>query len=83
MRHAAAKLADRPIWVVIGNQDERVSTDRAIAFTRDVARVAGNRKRPALVELHVTTTPGHSTPAAAHDDAAAWVVGTMARLKRD
>jgi len=83
VRHVAEKLADRPIWVVIGNHDERVGTDRAIALTRDVVRAAADRKRPPLVELHVTTTPGHSTPAAAHDDAAAWVAGTMARLKQD
>jgi dienelactone hydrolase len=83
LRRAAAKLADRPIWIVIGNHDERVGTDRAIAFTRDVVRAAAAQKRPPLVELHVTTTPGHSTPAAAHDEAAAWVAAAVARIKRD
>jgi dienelactone hydrolase len=83
LRRVAAKLADRPIWVTIGNNDERVGTDRAIAFTRDVVRAAAGEKRPALVELHITTTPGHSTPVAAHDEAAAWVAATVARLKRD
>jgi dienelactone hydrolase len=83
LRHVAAKLADRPVWVIIGNHDERVGTDRAITFTRDVVRAAVEQKRPPMVELHVTTTPGHSTPAAAHDEAAAWISATMAGLKQD
>lgn len=73
----ASKLADRPIWVVIGNVDERVGTERAMRFTRAVVRAAVDQKHAALVELHVTTTPGHTTPAAAHDDAAAWVAARV------
>jgi dienelactone hydrolase len=82
LRRAAANLADRPVWIIIGNHDERVGTDRAIAFTRDVVHAAAGQKRPPLVELHVTTTPGHTTPAAAHDEAAAWVARAVARLKQ-
>jgi predicted esterase len=77
LRRQADKLADRPVWIVIGNRDERVGTDRAIAFTRELARAAAARKLPALVELHVTTTPGHSTPPAAHDEAAAWLAARV------
>jgi dipeptidyl aminopeptidase/acylaminoacyl peptidase len=77
LKRVAAKLADRPIWVLIGNHDERVGTDRAIAFTRNLVRAAVEQKRPALVELHVTTTPDHSTPAAAHDEAAGWMAAQM------
>jgi hypothetical protein len=73
LQAVAGKLADRSVWVEIGNDDQRVGTDRAIAFTRALVREAVAKKLPALVELHVTTTPGHSTPAAAHDDAAAWI----------
>jgi dienelactone hydrolase len=73
--HVAAKLADRPIWVEIGNDDHRVGTDQAIAFTRALVREATAKKLPPQVELHVTTTPGHSTPIAAHDAAAAWIAG--------
>jgi hypothetical protein len=73
--HVAPKLADRPIWVEIGNDDHRVGTDQAIAFTRALVREATAKKLPPQVELHVTTTPGHSTPIAAHDAAAAWIAG--------
>jgi dienelactone hydrolase len=69
----AGKLADRPMWVEIGNDDHRVGTDRAIAFTRALVREASATKLPPLVELHVIATAGHSTPAAAHDEAVAWI----------
>jgi dienelactone hydrolase len=69
----ADKLAGCPIWMCIGNNDERVDTDRAIAFTRSVVKSAVATKKPASIELHVMTSPGHSTHATAHDEAAAWV----------
>ena len=73
LQAVVAKLADRAIWIEIGNDDHRVGTDRAIAFMRAVVREATAKKLPPRIELHVTTTPGHSTPAVAHDDAAAWI----------
>ena len=38
--NSADKLAGRPIWLCIGNNDERVDTDKAIAFTRKVVAEA-------------------------------------------
>ncbi len=71
-RHAA-KLAGRPIWMCIGNNDERVDTDRAIAFTREVVKASVAQKKRPLVELHVMTSEGHTIHRTAHDEAAAWI----------
>jgi len=77
IRHAD-KLAGRAVWLCIGNHDERVGTDEAIALTRKVVKAAVAQKKPALVELHVMPTVGHRIHGTAHGEAAAWVA---ARLK--
>jgi dienelactone hydrolase len=77
VRHAD-KLAGRAIWLCIGNNDQRVNTDRAIEFTRRVVAASVARKKPANIELHVLPTMGHSIHATAHDEAAAWF---LARIK--
>jgi dienelactone hydrolase len=71
----AEKLAGRPLWLCIGNDDGRVGTDLAIAFTRRVVR-AGARK-PVPLELHVLPTVGHTIHATAHQEAAAWLLERM------
>jgi dienelactone hydrolase len=74
LANQADKLADRALWVWIGNQDDRVSTDLAIAFTRKVVAAAAARKKPAAVELHVMPVPGHSSlHPSAHQEAANWL----------
>jgi dienelactone hydrolase len=74
----APKLAGRPIWVSIGNHDQRVSTDDAIAFTRQVvaASLAGAKdpKPRVPVELLVGASPGHGIIDNAHELAAAWLI---------
>lgn len=70
--HSADKLAGRAVWVCIGNNDERVSTDECIAFTRATARAAIARELPAEIEIHVMPSVGHRIHATAHDEAAAW-----------
>jgi dienelactone hydrolase len=74
----AVKLAGRPLWLSIGNDDQRVSTDAAIAFTRKlVAAGVAVRKdalRPVPVELIVGANPGHSAIKDAHELAAAWLL---------
>lgn len=70
----ADKLAGRALWLCIGNQDERVSTDQSIALTRKVVAASTARKTPIIpVDLHVIGTVGHSIHATAHDEAAAWL----------
>jgi dienelactone hydrolase len=69
----ADQLAGRSIWVCIGNNDQRVSTDDLIAFTRKVSAVSIAQKKPANVELHVMPSLGHTIHLTAHDEAAAWI----------
>lgn len=69
----AEKLAGKAIWVIIGDQDERVSTDASIAFCRAVTLASLKQKKPARVDLHVVAEPqGHTTPKGAADLATTW-----------
>jgi dienelactone hydrolase len=73
----APKLAGRAIWLSIGNNDARVNTDDAIAFTREVVRAAARPDNPDAVipvELLVAPTPGHSKIDQAHELLAAWLI---------
>jgi dienelactone hydrolase len=73
----ADKLANRAVWITIGSTDERVGTDLAIATARAItaAAVAGNL--PHRVELHVLPAPGHTTPAGAVEQSAAFIAGAL------
>lgn len=74
--HLAPKLAGRSIWMTVGNNDDRVDTDRVIAFARAVAKHAAPKsadEKPADVELHVCPSMGHAAPRNADEDAAAWI----------
>ena len=77
----ADKLAGRPIWVCIGNQDDRVGTDEVIAFTRRVGAAAVAKGRAVPVELHVMPSAGHSIHPMAHQEAAAWILASMSDRK--
>ena len=70
----AEKLATRAIWLCIGNNDDRVSTDDAIAFTRRVVQDSSAPEKIVPVELHVLATEGHGIHATAHEEAAAWLL---------
>jgi len=72
----APKLAGRPIWISIGNHDERVNTDDAIAFTRQVvtATAAKQKDKAIPVELHVGGSLGHRDLPGSHERAAAWLL---------
>jgi dienelactone hydrolase len=80
--HLAGKLAGRPIWLCIGNNDGRVGTDHAIAFTRAVVKKATALKiRPIQIDLHVMSVAGHRIHATAHDEAAAWILKQINAVK--
>ena len=61
----------------IGNNDERVDTDRAIAFTRELVKAAVAKKQMPQIELHVMNSAGHTIHPTAHDEAAAWLAAQM------
>jgi dienelactone hydrolase len=77
LRRQADKLAGRPIWMCIGNLDERVDTDRAIAFSRAAVKASAEAQKRSLFELHVMTSVGHTIHPTAHDEAAAWVAAQL------
>jgi dienelactone hydrolase len=78
LRRAAEVLAGRAVWLVIGDQDERVGTDAAIEFSRAVSAASVRHKRPSRIELLVLPEPrGHTTPVGASERAAAWMLSQM------
>jgi dienelactone hydrolase len=73
LMNVADKIAGRGVWVYIGNDDERVGTDNAIAFTRLVTRLAVAKKQPANVKLTVDALEGHGVGLPPHIEAAEWI----------
>ena len=75
--HHADKLAGRAVWLSIGNHDERVSTDDAIAFARKVTAASAatqkNKEQAIPVELIVGESVGHRGIPKAHQFAAEWI----------
>lgn len=64
----AVNLAKRSVWIVIGDQDQRVSTDAAIGLARQLTAAK------CAVELHVMPEPrGHTTPKGSVEMAARWI----------
>ena len=75
VENQADKLAGRPVWIVIGDQDERVGTDRALALAQKLTAVSREKKRDSRVELHVMPEPrGHTTPRGSSQRAADWIL---------
>lgn len=71
----AKQLAGRPVWIVIGDQDERVGTDLAINFARKLTAASREQKLDSRVELHVLPEPrGHTTPPGSPQQAASWIL---------
>ena len=84
----AVDLARKQVWMVIGDQDVRVGTDRAIMLADRITEVA--RDLPVCrgsIELHVLPEPrGHTTPAGATDRATEWIdrqISNQASVKRE
>ncbi len=89
--NSAEKLAGRPIWICIGNYDQRVNTDDAIALTRRVVEASVAEDKPANVEIRVLPSEGyqvrvhdngHGIPVpSAHKEAAEWILARMGEAK--
>jgi pimeloyl-ACP methyl ester carboxylesterase len=76
LSHMADRLVGRPVWLTIGNCDDRVGTDETITFMKEVVAASVARNRTPTIELHIKPSNGHSAPARAHEDAAAWLLST-------
>lgn len=73
LRQADA-LAGRGVWLIIGDRDDRVDTDRTIALARGITAAALRKNLSAKVDLHVVAEPqGHTTPAGSAELGARWI----------
>ena len=77
----ADKLTGRPIWICIGNNDQRVGTDQCISLSRKIVMESVRQQKPAPIEIHVMQTEGHRIHETAHDEAAAWLAVRMNNLR--
>ncbi len=74
VKNQADHLAGRPVWIVIGDRDQRVDTQRAIEFAGGITAASIAKNVASRVELHVLPEPrGHTTPHGASGQAAAWI----------
>lgn len=68
------QLVGRPVFLMIGDRDDRVGTDSAIRFMRQLSGAAVKAEVPSENMLVVKSEPrGHSTPAGTADLATAWI----------
>ncbi len=74
LSNLASRLASRPAWICIGNNDTRVSTAAAIAFSRALVASAPPDRDIAPVELLVHAGPGHRSTVQDHQRLAAWLL---------
>jgi len=74
LHQQAENLAGRAVWIIIGDRDERVGTDHAVALARRITKAALAQGHNSRVDLHVVAEPrGHTTPAGAAAHSAEWI----------
>ena len=73
----ADSLAEKAVWMCIGNNDERVGTANAIALALRMEEAAAVRRQPSRLTLLVVPAQGHSVPLSAHEAAAKWIFSNV------
>lgn len=70
-----SELVGRPVFLVIGDRDDRVGTDAAVRFARALSAAALKANVPSGVELHVVSEPkaNHTTPTGGDIWSARWI----------
>jgi dienelactone hydrolase len=81
LMNAAEKLAGRAAWITIGDHDDRVGTDKAVAFAEALKRAAEKKKLAVHVDLHVVPVPGHAAQPEWHDQAAQWLIPAVCLIE--
>ncbi|QDU82302.1 esterase [Polystyrenella longa] len=72
--HQVDNLLGRPLFIVIGDRDDRVGTDTAITLALQLTRRSLEEGLNSQVDLHVISEPkGHTVPAGSTSLAAEWV----------
>jgi dienelactone hydrolase len=69
----ADALAAKGVWIIIGDRDLRVDTDSAIALARKISAAAVAKGLTPRVDLHVLSSPGHTSPPGAAETSAVWI----------
>lgn len=82
--HVADKLVGKPLWITIGNDDGRVSTQDCIDLSLEVIKKSKGKRNPIPVELRVVGTIAHRLHAvptlqygqlcAPHEEATRWLL---------
>ena len=80
--HRADHLAGRPVWLTIGDRDDRVGTDHTIALARRLSRRAVEKGLVPQVFLHVVPAEGHKQPDGSHRLGASWVAARSRETSR-
>jgi pimeloyl-ACP methyl ester carboxylesterase len=68
----ADALAGRPVWLIIGEQDERVGTDRTVSLARSLGDAAKAKGIAPAVCFTLANSIGHRSFPEWHDLAADW-----------
>ena len=78
--HVVPQLAGRPAWMCIGNNDGRVSTESAIAFSRALVQAGAAKVKDGEtvpVDLVVNSSAGHRSSFHDHEILAEWLLEHM------
>lgn len=68
-------LAHKNVWIVIGDQDERVGTKSALSFLTTLLNERARSNSKSNVEFNLLHEPrGHTTPEGARDRAVQWML---------
>ena len=79
----AGELADRSVWIIIGDRDHRVGTNECITFARKLQAFAEEKQYTSTIDLHVPTEPqGHTTPRGAAEQSALWIAQQLQQPKK-
>lgn len=74
LSHHLTALAQKNIWMVIGDQDTRVDTHAALSFMNDLLIERERQASKAKMEFNVMYEPkGHTTPKGSVERAIAWL----------
>lgn len=81
--NVADQLAGRPVWIVIGDQDARVSTRSAMDTAAAITETSVRKEVESKMALHVLPEPrGHTTPKGSPEMAASWIHSRLAPSER-
>ena len=70
----SGKLAARNLWIVIGDQDERVNTQRAMELALAVSHASVSQRTGTRLQFHLEAADGHRVPEGAYSRAAQWLL---------